>query len=76
VATWYLVACGWLVVGTLLTTLVLDMGQEYNEELFPVHIPSILHGPLVGCCFSLAKILNFSNHASGGMIVSSVMIST
>ncbi len=75
-ATRYVGACGWLVVGTLLTTLVLDMGQEYNEEVFPVHIPYILHGALVGCCFSRAKILNFSNHACGRMIVSSVMIST
>jgi hypothetical protein len=32
------------------------MGQEHNENLFPIHTPSILHGALVAVKLSLAKL--------------------
>jgi hypothetical protein len=34
------------------------MGQKYKEEVFPVHMTSILHGALVGAGFLARKSLN------------------
>ncbi len=48
-----------------------------KKKFLTTHHPSYLHGTMVGCWSTLAKILNFSNHVCPwGTIVSSVMIST
>jgi hypothetical protein len=42
------------------------MRQEYNEKVFPVHTPSILHGALVGAGSLYLEVGTLRNHRFNG----------
>jgi hypothetical protein len=45
------------------------MRQEYNEKVFPVHTPSILHGALVGAGSLYLEVGTLRNHRFNGNFV-------
>jgi len=42
------------------------MRQEYNEKVFPVHTPSILHGALVGAGSLYLEVGTLRNYRFSG----------